>query len=97
LQSIEVWSVAVPTANLLFRISNCLIKRSNESTKITQSKKAQTLTSGIREIPFKTVFPSWMRLILNPVVLYPLFVLQRLFYRSNWGLTLLGEGRIPKI
>ena len=56
--------------------------------------REQTELSGIREIPFKTVFPAWFRLILNRVTLYPLFILQRLFYRTNLGLTLLAVGRV---
>lgn len=97
LQEVQVWSVAVPVANLLFRAGNLLLRVSGETSKTQLSKIDQTKTSGIREIPGKTVFPSWFRLVLNPTTLYPLFVLQRLFYRTDLGLTILGFGRKPEL
>lgn len=95
LKDIEVWSVAVPVANILFKIGDWLVKRSGEARKVGQSQREQTETSGIREIPWKTVFPSWVRLILNNYTLWPLFVVQRLFYRTGLGVTMFGMGRVP--
>ena len=95
LQDVQVWSVAVPVANLLFRAGNLLVRASGETRKTQLSKVDQTKTSGIREIPWKTVFPSWFRFVLNRTTLYPLFVLQRLFYRTNLGLTMVAFGRKP--
>jgi hypothetical protein len=57
------------------------------------SKIDQTKMSGIREIPLKTVFPSWFSIVLNRTALYPLLVMQRLFYRTNLGLTMVAFGR----
>lgn len=94
LKDVVVWSVAVPTANMLFNLGNFFIKKSAEVTKVNSTLREQTELSGIREIPFKTVFPAWFRLILNRVTLYPLFMLQRLFYRTNLGLTMLAVGRV---
>lgn len=94
LSAVAVWSVAVPVANLLFHFGNFFIRNSGEVDKKAQSARIQTETSGIREIPWKTVFPSSFKLILNRGTLYPLFVLQRLFYRSNLGLTMLGCGKV---
>src|SRR5258706_11163261 len=94
LDPIEVWSVSVPVANLLFRLGNRMIGRSDrETAKRELAKQAQTLTSGIREMPFKTVFPVFFRLILNRWTLWPFFVLQRFFYRSKLGITLIGVAR----
>ncbi|HEY1304100.1 MAG TPA: class I SAM-dependent methyltransferase [Vicinamibacterales bacterium] len=90
-----VWSVAVPVGNLFFRLSNLTVRASGEVNKRILSKEDQTKSSGIREIPFKTVFPAWFRLLLNRRTLYPLFVTQRLFYRTNLGLVMLGFGRRP--
>jgi SAM-dependent methyltransferase len=90
----EVWSVAVPTANLLFALGNLMIRRSAENEKRQQSQRQQTEASGIREIPFKTVFPPVCKLLLNRVTLAPLFWLQRQFYHTNLGLTLLGVGAV---
>ena len=94
IKDVEIWSVAVPTVNLLFKLSDWLVRRSAEAAKVTQDQRAQTETSGLRDIPWKTVFPFWVRLILNRITLYPLFVIQRLFYRTNYGLILLGFGKV---
>jgi SAM-dependent methyltransferase len=94
LTDVTVWSVAVPVANLLFHFSNFFIRNSPEIDKMARSAREQTETSGIREIPWKTAFPSLFKLILNRAALYPLFVLQRLFYRSNLGLTMLACGKV---
>ena len=93
LTDVTVWSVAVPVANLLFRLGNLTLRRSGEVGKRQLSKLEQTKTSGIREIPFKTVFPTWFRLVLNRTTLYPLFLLQRAFYSTNLGLTMIAFGR----
>lgn len=95
LHDVQVWSVAVPTANVLFRISNWLVRHSDETKKLGLSQREQTETSGLRDIPWKTVFPSWIRLVLNKYTLYPLLLVQRLFYRTGLGVTMLGFGRIP--
>jgi SAM-dependent methyltransferase len=96
LYEVEVWSVAVPVANILFRIGEYLVKRSTERMKIGLSQRAQTETSGLQEVPWKTIFPVWVKAVLNRYTLYPLFVLQRLFYRSDLGVILLGFGRVRK-
>jgi SAM-dependent methyltransferase len=95
LESVEVRSVSVPVANLLFHVSNFLIRRAGEGRKVDLSQQQRTETSGIREIPFKTVFPAPFKLVLNPVGMYPFILLQRLFYGSGLGLTLIGSGRRP--
>jgi len=96
LTQVEVWSVGVPVMNLLYSIGNFLIKRSDDSKKLGWSSRKQTEASGVREVPFKTVFPSFFKLILNRATLYPLFVLQRLFYNTNLGLTMLGIGKVKE-
>jgi SAM-dependent methyltransferase len=95
LDAVSVWSVGVPTINMLFKISLRMVARSvAETSKVGLSPRQQTETSGIREIPWKTVFPSWVRIILNRVTLYPLFVVQRWFYRTNLGVVMMGMGRV---
>jgi ubiquinone/menaquinone biosynthesis C-methylase UbiE len=95
LEAVSVWSVGVPTINMLFNISLKMVARSAaETSKMGLSQREQTETSGIREIPWKTVFPSWVHVILNRVTLYPLFVIQRWFYRTNLGVVMMGMGRV---
>jgi SAM-dependent methyltransferase len=96
LEDETVWSIAVPVANILFNLSVWLVGRSQSKTaKAGQSKRVQTESSGIREIPWKTVFPQWVRLLLNRTTLTPLFVVQRLFYRTGFGITMMGTARVP--
>ena len=96
LETLDVWSVAVPVANLLFRLGNRMVERSEgEMRKKELGKSEQTLTSGVREIPFKTVFPAPFKLILNRWTMLPFSLFQRLFYRSSLGITLLACGRVP--
>jgi SAM-dependent methyltransferase len=95
LRDVEVWSVAVPVANILHPIGEWLVRRSDEAKKFGLGQRAQTETSGLREIPWKTVFPPWVKVVLNRYTLYPLFVLQRLFYDTGLGVTMVGFGRVP--
>jgi SAM-dependent methyltransferase len=93
LRDVHVWSVAVPVANLLFRLGNAMIRLSGEKRSTeAMSAREQTEESGVRRIPFKTVFPPAFRLLLNGYTMAPLLALQRLFYGSDMGLTLLAFG-----
>lgn len=94
--NVDVWSVTVPIANFLFSFSNLLVQHSREMAKVHHSQRDQTESSGIREIPFKTVFPPVCKLILNRFTLAPLFWLQRRFYHTSLGLTLLGIGTVKE-
>lgn len=95
LVDVRVWSVAVPVANILFRVGNFLVRRNATPELEELSPALQTAHSGTREVPWKTVFPRWCRLMLNRHTLRPLFVLQRLFYGTGYGITLIGSGRRP--
>lgn len=92
-----IWSLAVPTANILFNLSNFLISRSSETKKKNLSLKKQTSTSGTREIPFKTSFPKLFQVILNRYTLRPFTLVQRLFYKSDTGIILLAQCRIADL
>jgi SAM-dependent methyltransferase len=94
LRDLNVWSVSVPLSNILHHIGVLAVKRSSEVQKIGQTAEEQTKTSGIREIPWKTVFPAWVKIILNRVTLWPLFVVQRMFYRTGLGVTMFGIGKV---
>ncbi|MBX9688228.1 MAG: class I SAM-dependent methyltransferase [Candidatus Obscuribacterales bacterium] len=96
LNEVCTWSVGVPTVNLLWQLTNFMLKRNaHESGKINLSKEQQTASSGIREIPFKTVFPPLFKIILNRVSLSPLFFAQRFFYKSNLGLIIMSLAKKP--
>jgi SAM-dependent methyltransferase len=95
LDEVRVISAAVPVANLLFHAGNRLVQRGTNAEVTTQTSEEQTATSGIRDVPWKTVFPRWCALLLNRYTMFPLMVLQRLFYRSALGVTLIAAGRRP--
>jgi SAM-dependent methyltransferase len=95
LLEVEVRSVSVPVANLLFDASQWLVRRATPAHIRNQSRAEQTAASGIRGIPFKTLFPSWCRWLLNGRTMAPWFWLQRRFYDTDLGITLLGVGATP--
>jgi SAM-dependent methyltransferase len=95
LRDIEIWSVAVPVVNILHRLGERLVRHSDEAKKVGLSRRAMTETSGMQEVPWKTMFPPYVKLVLNRYTLYPLFVVQRLFYSTGLGVNLLGIGRVP--
>ena len=97
LEAPEVWSVSVPVANVLFRLGSLMVRLGTEKKVAHQSQRDQTESSGIRRIPFKTVFPPWCRILLNRRAMFPFLLLQRSFYGTNLGLTLIGSGRVSEV
>ncbi len=67
-----------PVSNWLFPLSNRLVKKA-EAYKQNLTLQERTILSGHRDVPMKSSFPEWMKIILNPLTLYPLFVLQNWF------------------
>ncbi len=92
LGDIVIRSVSVPAANITFHISNLLV-RSAWSRRQTLSQQERTALSGLHDVPFKTMFPAPFKLLLNPVAMYPLFVVQRAFFGTDWGLTIVASGK----
>ena len=91
----EVISSNVPTSNLLLGLSNAVI-RNQESNKLSMNKEHQTVTSGVREIRWKTVYPSIFHLILNRFTLWPLHLLQKLFFDSDYGTMVIAVAKRSK-
>lgn len=81
-----------PVSNLLLPISNFLVNR-GERSKLGLSLLERTRQSGRREVKFKTHFPSVLGLLLNEVTMYPLYLLQKLFARSERALVLYFEAQ----
>ncbi len=79
-----------PVSNLLLPLSNALVRRS-EAAKLSLSMLERTRRSGMRDVPMKTRFPAALGLLLNPVMLYPLHLLQKLFRHSPRALVLYLE------
>jgi len=91
-----VWSVAVPVSNILLGLSSFFIQRSCSEDKTALSTVEQTMRSGIKEIPFKTVFPKFFTLFINRFTMLPFFMLQRRFYDTGRGLSMLVRAQRPE-
>ncbi len=76
----KIVSLNYPVSNILFNVSNHLVRK-HESKILAFSQKEKTIYTGNREVPYKTKFPPIFNLILNPVVLYPFHLIQKLFLK----------------
>lgn len=54
----------------------------------------RTKRSGFQDVPFKTVFPSWCRLVLNKYSMWPICALQRRYYDTDRGLAIMASGNV---
>jgi|ERR1700733_8610627 SAM-dependent methyltransferase len=90
------WSVdhlvglTYPLANILLPISNRLVARS-ERDRLRLPLAQRTMLSGDRHVPGKTEFPRAAGLVLNPVALYPLYLLQKALRNAEAALILYAE------
>jgi len=90
----EIISSNVPISNWLLSLSNWLIARQEASKRLTE-KEYQTETSGIREIKWKTTYPSVFRFLLNRFSLWPLHLLQMAFFNSDYGTMIIAVAKKP--
>jgi SAM-dependent methyltransferase len=79
-----------PVSNLLFPVSNYLVRRA-ESRNLAFTLDERTRLSGSRDVAMKTRFHPLLGLVLNETVLYPFHMLQKLGARSQHALTLYAE------
>lgn len=85
-----VWSLGVPLTNVLLKFSNITIRAAGGAGHRSLPTRIQTETSGVRQIPYKTMFPSFFRFFFNDVALYPFIILQRLFFNTDLGLMIVA-------
>jgi SAM-dependent methyltransferase len=85
-----------PISNIVFGISNKLIK-SNESGKLKLSQKEKTIYTGNRNVKYKTTFPKVFNIILNPFILYPFHILQKIFKKNKNNMVIYGELKKNKL
>src|SRR6266513_2550756 len=86
----HVAGLTYPASNLLFPVSEFLVRRA-ERGKLTLSAQERTRLSGNRAVPFKTVFPRVLRVVLNEAVMYPLHLLQKLNARNQRSMVIYAE------
>lgn len=79
-----------PLSNVLLPISNRLVGRA-EASRLELAPMERTARSGHREVQGKTTFPRALSVLLNPVAMYPLHLLQKLFRDADAALVLYVE------
>jgi SAM-dependent methyltransferase len=79
-----------PVSNVLLPLSNLLVRRA-EAHKLDLAASERTRRSGIRQVPFKTVFPLATGILLNRVALYPFHLAQKATRGSERALVLYAE------
>jgi SAM-dependent methyltransferase len=89
-QATHVAGLTWPLSNLLLEMSNRLVERA-EGPKRALGAQQRTEESGVRSVPFKTVFPWWCGLVLNAATLYPFHVLQKAAGQKPNSLVLYAE------
>ena len=94
-EDVEVISANVPVSNVLMKLSNYFVGK-HETHKKSLSKDKQTETSGVRKIKWKTIYPAWIKVFLNDKTMYPLRILQRLFYNTDRGTIIIAAATVPK-
>jgi len=91
---LHIAGLTFPISNFLLPISNYLVNRS-ERSKLDLSPLDRTKHSGRRQVKFKTYFPSILGILLNEFTLFPLYILQKLFVKSERALVLYFEAQPP--
>jgi SAM-dependent methyltransferase len=86
----DLCGLTYPISNILFPISNYLINK-QEGYKKQLAMQEQTVLSGNRDVKFKTSYPPIFRLFLNEIVLYPLYILQRIFKNNENAMVIYCE------
>lgn len=87
---LHIAGLTFPISNFLLPISNFLVNRSERSN-LKLSTLDRTKLSGRRQVKFKTFFPSIFGLLLNKYTLSPMYILQKLFSKSEHALVLYFE------
>lgn len=87
----DIAGLTYPLSNWLYPLSNYLVRRQEYSLR-NLSMQEKTKRSGYRNVKFKTVFPSIMKVFLNEFVLYPFHILQKINRSNSQSLVLYAEG-----
>jgi len=79
-----------PISNWLLTLSNKIVNKEEGYLK-TKTKLEQTVYTGNRNVKYKTVFPSYFKIILNELVLSPFYFLQRINANNENSLVMYFE------
>jgi SAM-dependent methyltransferase len=89
---LHIAGLTFPISNLLLPVSNFLVNRS-ERPKLDLSFLDRTKHSGRRQVKFKTHFPTILGILLNEFTLFPMYIIQKLFAKSERALVLYFEAQ----
>ena len=92
LKIMNLAGLTYPLSNMLLGLSNFLLTKT-ESWKTGISMEERTLlsSSGVKQVKFKTYFPSYFRFFLNEATMYPFFLVQLLTTRNRNCMILYSE------
>jgi cyclopropane fatty-acyl-phospholipid synthase-like methyltransferase len=79
-----------PVSNWLLKLSNRIVNK-NESHLKSKTELEKTIYTGNRSVKYKTVFPSYLNIVLNEIVLLPFYWLQRLNATNKRSLVMYFE------
>jgi SAM-dependent methyltransferase len=79
-----------PISNWLLSLSNRIVN-SKEAEILNKSERDRTIYTGNRNIKYKTVYPTYLNLILNELVMYPFHILQNIFKNNEKSLVMYFE------
>lgn len=91
----NVSGLTYPLGNILLPFSNMLVRK-REKGKENMNLQERTLVSGKRNIKFKNSFPKFFVLFINPVTLFPFYLLQKVFKNKESSLTVYYEFSVRK-
>lgn len=79
-----------PISNWLLNISNFIVRK-NESYLVEKSELEKTVYTGNRNVKYKTVFPKYLNLVLNEIILRPFHFLQLVNSKNEKSLVMYFE------
>lgn len=83
LRSSHVAGLTFPLSNLLFGLGNVLVGKADSwKMQLSMQERTELSSTGVKQIKFKTVFPSYFRYLVNETTMYPFFLMQLLTARN---------------
>jgi cyclopropane fatty-acyl-phospholipid synthase-like methyltransferase len=79
-----------PVSNWLLKLSNRIVNK-NEAHLKSKTELEKTIYTGNRNVKYKTVFPAYLNIVLNEIVLLPFYWLQRLNANNQKSLVMYFE------
>jgi SAM-dependent methyltransferase len=91
----HIVGLTYPLSNMLLPISNWLVGRA-ERSRVELPRMERTARSGHRRVKGKTTFPRALKVVLNPVTMYPLHLIQKVFSNAEAALVLYLEASLER-